>query len=453
MSSNRKPRTEFCKLIDKDIATKGFCLVYAFLESNDKKSGFRFYLCNGESQSDKWVFSEFVRKNGKGNNTWKTYYEGLISLFPKASREKYSVDKIQVPKESKWREAYDKLRFVFFLSKRDSCEFVSISSIDVFLQQIVKSNLDLKMNHINTYYRGQLGHWDINPSLYREKDWVKKETELNATILCDRPNDFQNCNCSFDKLVKLKHYNQPSRLMDLTTNPLVALFFACDSMINNPSFGIGLIISAYAEEGTEKISVVSDTVIMLTALTNARRNENINSIKCVCSKDKVIPARFYDDSSCNKCLKQYEEDERSAPDCFSGKGVEQKAVVEYLNEISHQAKKESGSELYWNDLCFGELNQCVLVKPPLNTDRIIQQQGCFIMCGLNPKAFDAVPESYYDFFKPKTGKRVFYYILPENLDTILKELKVLGIDRYYIFPDLEKDIEVRKDLVKDSGKK
>jgi len=37
-------------------------------------------------------------------------------------------------------------------------------------------------------------------------------------------------------------------------------------------------------------------------------------------------------------------------------------------------------------------------------------------------------------------KRVVYYILPEKREQILKDLKKLGIDNYFLFPELEKDI-------------
>ena len=97
----------------------------------------------------------------------------------------------------------------------------------------------------------------------------------------------------------------------------------------------------------------------------------------------------------------------------------------------------------WGDICYSELNQSILVKPPLNNDRIVRQQGCFIMCGMNPENIYKPPKDLYDFFKRSDdGVANFYYVLPKNKVDILKELKVLGMDEYYFFPELEREIKV-----------
>ena len=41
------------------------------------------------------------------------------------------------------------------------------------------------------------------------------------------PRDFSECKSALDYLVQMQHYGLPTRLLDVTTNPLVALYFAC----------------------------------------------------------------------------------------------------------------------------------------------------------------------------------------------------------------------------------
>ena len=108
--------------------------------------------------------------------------------------------------------------------------------------------------------------------------------------------------------------------------------------------------------------------------------------------------------------------------------------------------------IYWDDLCYNELNQCILVRPPLNNDRITRQQGCFIMCGMNPENIYEPPEDLYRFFTHprKDKKATFYYILPEDKSLILRKLKIIGIDEYYIFPELERGTKVLSNSMKKS---
>lgn len=476
----------FSKRVLEDIDEKDFCCVYLY--TGKRNHGIiRYLINNGKPDIHKWIISREIDRDGLSVTDIK---EPLRELVRKNSGRELACKYIN---DNKFPDFFWKdIRFIeantckenshaislsyrgVLLVKTDKTfSFEEIKTVSQFIKYSIALSSSLNKNNRNLYYRGQLAHWDLNPSLFRKKEWVEHESELNAQIICDRPNDFADCRTTFDRLVKLKHYNQPSRLLDLTSNPLVGLFFACDCMVADATkSSIGMVVFAFSEEGKEKISVSSDTVTLLSALSNTKRFKGINSVPEECKRisGEALPNEN-DSSKCNKCelirercnLKHdgLETDEKT-------KNAEVHTVYQierdnYMGELIHQCKKESGSELYWSDLCYGELNQCILVWPPLNNNRIVQQQGCFIMSGSNPLDLNKPPASLRNFFKypvlddktkPKSFQWKRFFILPSNLEKILSELKVFGIDKYFIYPDLEKDIGVRKDLISDKyGKK
>lgn len=69
------------------------------------------------------------------------------------------------------------------------------------------------------------------------------------------PSEFRECTSPFEELTKLQHYGLPTRLLDLTRNPLVALYFACcssEKVVDNEgiemySDGVVYICSGYEE--------------------------------------------------------------------------------------------------------------------------------------------------------------------------------------------------------------
>lgn len=81
-------------------------------------------------------------------------------------------------------------------------------------------------------YRGQAdSEWDLLPSiavpLNGNNNLLKFESKMVNEFLKRRPNEFHDIKDPIDILAKMQHYGLPTRLLDVTFNPLVALYFAC----------------------------------------------------------------------------------------------------------------------------------------------------------------------------------------------------------------------------------
>ena len=114
----------------------------------------------------------------------------------------------------------------------------TISSIQDFEDTInlLQDELSKNVNYAKLFYRGmeeEKGEtWDILPSLAFNK-MVKYENELIMSFLHKKPSDFANMEDNFEMIAKMQHFGLPTRILDFSLNPYIALYFATENNKDN----------------------------------------------------------------------------------------------------------------------------------------------------------------------------------------------------------------------------
>jgi hypothetical protein len=150
-------------------------------------------------------------------------------------------------------------------------------SVETFLQLLYGSPAKAETE---TFFRGHSdARYELTPSLLRKwdnGDWqfMPSEDRLCKELLIAHHDEFHGDQYCFDRLVRMQHYGLPTRLLDISGNPLVALFFACSCKPDQIGIDGEVIVFKVCSDGVKYYD--SDTVSCLSNLSNltyAQKNQ------------------------------------------------------------------------------------------------------------------------------------------------------------------------------------
>lgn len=261
-----------------------------------------------------------------------------------------------------------------------------VKSVDAFVRWVFE---DPPTAQESAFYRGhsRAKKYRLNPSVLRNEQSMGAEGRNFRELMIANPYAFREDRNTFEQLSRMQHNDLPTRMLDTSTNPLIALYFACCSHDES----LGEVIRFTVQQGEVKY-YDSDTVSCLANL--ARLDPKIRS-----EIDVAL-----DKSKFNKTI----------------------PVIKLLHFIKEEKP-------YFRDAIEpSDIDRVLCVKGRHSHERVTAQSGAFLLFGHNA----VLPEEgNSEIAVRRVG------IAEGCKDQILRQLDTLAINKGTAFRNLDKQAQ------------
>ena len=257
-------------------------------------------------------------------------------------------------------------------------------------------------------YRGQRdSSWRNVAGIFRPEHKRLFEDEKRAVrkLVSVQPHEFASDETMLDKLVRMQHFGLPTRLLDVSRNALVALFFATDpGPGSKPSDGV---VTAFAIPTELEKHYDSDSVSCIANLANMTSEEKDEIYRSIERRSRITES-LNEDISSDENIKKFNKN----------------GIIERLLQFIRAEKPYFQPIMNPIDLLVP-----YYVHPKMSNRRILAQSGAFIVYGFAP------PKTmFFPYMIEETR-----FVVPQSEKSRIREaLDNIGINESTLFPEIDK---------------
>ena len=288
---------------------------------------------------------------------------------------------------------------------------LDITRVGDFIETIQTVKTAYDQHPVVMYFRGEKQDYmdtSLVPSSMRDS-LIRHQSEMLRDLIARRPADFSQARSALDMWMLAQHYGLPTQFLDITSSPLVGLFFACEN----------------ASEGTPQ-----DGYVHIFATPKSL-------VKPFDSDSVSVITNFARLSYHDKVALLGEEE----PPNVRGYETPYPEVMRRLYQLIQQEKP-----YFEKRIDIADFHRVYIVEPQQSTDRVRAQRGAFLISAC---LWGFTLEKIRNW-NPGIPVYAHYRLcVPHGCKEALRgQLAMLNITRETLFPGLDSAAEAVRDSYK-----